>query len=52
MAHDIFLTTSKTCGVRAKKKVLRTEKKVWVFFLAQNVFLGWNIFVVRIIFFS
>ena len=26
-AHNTFVTTSKICGIRAKKKILRAEKK-------------------------
>ena len=42
----LFLTTSKICGIRAKKKKTLRRKKMLTPFLAQNIFF------VRIIFVS
>ena len=44
IAHDTFLTTSKIRGIRAKKNILRAEKKMSGFFFSAESFFAQNIF--------
>ena len=52
IAHNTFLTTSKICGIRAKKKKYSAQKKMCEYFFSAEYFLAQNFFSMRIIFSS